>query len=100
MLSLIAASPHLHVRLTRTPRAASACGEADEADGVQEVGLAAAETNWRGLVNSLAGGLLTDVDAMVALTKPEYSGPGSWADADSEQPTPAIPSLACACSCS
>ena len=28
------------------------------------------------------GGLLTDVDAMVALTKPEYSGPGSWADAD------------------
>jgi len=28
------------------------------------------------------GGLLTDVDAMVTLTKPEYSGPGSWADAD------------------
>jgi len=25
---------------------------------------------------------LTDVDAMVALTKPEYSGPGTWADAD------------------
>ena len=28
------------------------------------------------------GGLLTDIDAMVALTKPEYSGPGSWADGD------------------
>jgi hypothetical protein len=29
-----------------------------------------------------AGGLLTDIDAMVALTKPEDSGPGSWADGD------------------
>ena len=28
------------------------------------------------------GGLLTDIDAMVALTSPEDSGPGSWADAD------------------
>jgi len=28
------------------------------------------------------GGFLTDVDAMVQLTKPEYSGPGTWADAD------------------
>ena len=28
------------------------------------------------------GGLLTNVDAMVALTKPAYSGPGSWADGD------------------
>lgn len=28
------------------------------------------------------GGFLTDVDAMVQLTKPEYAGPGSWADAD------------------
>ena len=27
------------------------------------------------------GGFLTDVDAMVALTKPQYSGPGSWARA-------------------
>lgn len=31
---------------------------------------------------STPGGLLTNIDAMVALTKPSYSGPGSWADAD------------------
>ena len=31
---------------------------------------------------SSPGGLLTNIDAMVQLTKPEYSGPGSWADGD------------------
>jgi hypothetical protein len=31
---------------------------------------------------SSEGGLLTDIDAMVQLTKPAYSGHGSWADAD------------------
>ena len=31
---------------------------------------------------SSPGGFLTNVDAMAEMTKPEYSGPGSWADAD------------------
>jgi len=31
---------------------------------------------------SSPGGFLTNVDAMVQLTKPEFSGPGSWADGD------------------
>ena len=31
---------------------------------------------------SSPGGFLTNVDAMAEMTKPEYSGPGSWADGD------------------
>eukprot|EP00038_Savillea_parva_P010865 m.193374 g.193374 ORF g.193374 m.193374 type:complete len:481 (-) comp18907_c0_seq1:27-1469(-) len=31
---------------------------------------------------STPGGLLTNIDAMVALTQPDDSGPGTWADAD------------------
>eukprot|EP00041_Stephanoeca_diplocostata_P012988 m.221034 g.221034 ORF g.221034 m.221034 type:complete len:207 (+) comp19178_c0_seq10:238-858(+) len=31
---------------------------------------------------SSPGGLLTNIDAMVEMTHPEYSGPGTWADAD------------------
>lgn len=36
---------------------------------------------WAG-PGSSPGGFLTNVDAMVELTRPEYSGPGSWADGD------------------
>jgi hypothetical protein len=51
---------------------------------VAAVGSPAAHANCKlsPRLKSGAGGLLTDVDAMIALTKPEYSGPGSWADAD------------------
>lgn len=47
---------------------------------------------------SSPGGLLTNIDAMVEMTRPSYSGPGTWADADMLQVCRCVCMSVCVCS--